>query len=50
MRMIIQPVSYTFSYWGARLGIEKDIVICPKRWWNSEVGNPQIFPENWIEL
>lgn len=40
----------TFSYWGARLGIEKDIVICPKRWWNSEVGNPQIFPENWIEL
>ena len=40
----------TFSYWGARLGIKKEIIIYPQKWWNSSDGNPDIFPINWICL
>lgn len=40
----------TFSYWGARLGIKKDIIMCPQKWWNDNAGNPNIFPEGWISL
>lgn len=40
----------TFSYWGARLGIKKEIVIYPERWINppAKVGN--LFPDNWIKM
>lgn len=40
----------TFSYWGARLGQEKECIFYPKKWWNSEHGNPNIFLDNWIGL
>lgn len=35
----------SFSYWGARLGREKDFVIRPAKWIGNEV--PDIFPEKW---
>lgn len=40
----------TFSYWGARLGIKKDIIICPQKWWNNEKGNPNIYLKEWITV
>ena len=40
----------TFSYWGARLGCAKECIIYPKKWWNSDKGNPDIFPNDWIGL
>lgn len=38
----------TFSYWGVRLGVEKELVIYPKRWWNSKNGSPNIFMDEWV--
>lgn len=38
----------TFSYWGARLGVKKECVIYPHRWWNKETGNPDIFMDEWV--
>ena len=38
----------TFSYWGALLGIKKNIVIYPRKWINSPLGIPDIFMEHWI--
>lgn len=40
----------TFSYWGAQLGNNKEKIIYPLKWWNSEKGNPNIFPHDWIGL
>lgn len=39
----------TFSYWGAFLNKNNNIVIYPKKWKTSE-GNLDIFPENWIAM
>lgn len=39
----------TFSYWGAYLNKNNNIVIYPKKWKTSE-GNLDIFPENWIAM
>lgn len=40
----------TFSYWGARLGLAKNLILYPQRWINSDLGQPDIFPEGWIEI
>ena len=40
----------TFSYWGGQLGNNKETIIYPLKWWNSDKGNPNIFPYNWIGL
>lgn len=37
----------TFSFWGAMLGKQKEIVYYPTKWINSKDGNPQIFPVEW---
>ena len=37
----------TFSYWGAYLGVKKEIVFYPKKW-NNGVPTPSIFEDNWI--
>jgi hypothetical protein len=39
----------TFSYWGARLGKSKKVVVYPKHWINS-VRQPDIFPKWWIDI
>lgn len=38
----------TFSYWGASLGVKKETIVYPQRWWNHKDGNPDIFFDNWI--
>lgn len=40
----------TFSFWGARLGNEKQIVTYPEKWINTNDGAPDIFPDSWIKL
>lgn len=40
----------TFSYWGARLGIKKEFIICPQKWWNNKHGNPNIYINEWIKI
>lgn len=40
----------TFSYWGAYLVTEKDVVVYPKKWYNSGIEAPDIAPINWIGL
>lgn len=40
----------TFSYWGARLGKRKEIVIYPLKWINSKEMTPNIFPNSWIGI
>lgn len=40
----------TFSYWGARLGINKNIVIYPERWINPPEKVGDIFPDKWIKI
>lgn len=38
----------TFSYWGAKLGRKKEIVIYPTKWVNEPYTAPTIFPNDWI--
>lgn len=38
----------TFSYWGARLGKKKKIVIYPSKWFNPPHKVSDMFPKNWI--
>lgn len=38
----------TFSFWGAILGNEKEMVIRPKRWIGNDV--PDIFPSSWFSI
>lgn len=40
----------SFSYWGAYLGKKKKTAIYPKKWWNAETGNPDIFMDEWIGM
>ena len=42
----------TFSFWGAYLNEQGNIVIYPKRWFNENCGVPvpDIFPDEWIGL
>lgn len=40
----------TFSYWGAYLVTDKNVVVYPKKWYNSGVEAPDIAPSNWIGL
>jgi hypothetical protein len=40
----------TFSYWAAILNGEKDIVIYPRKWYNSQLPQPKIFPNDWIGI
>lgn len=40
----------SFSYWGAYLGVKKDVVMYPMKWWNAKEGNPDIFMDVWIGL
>jgi hypothetical protein len=40
----------TFSYWGAMLGEEKQIITYPKKWVNPPFKAPNIFPDKWIEI
>ncbi len=38
----------SFSYWGAVLNKEKEIVVYPQKWFNSHT--PDIFPNSWIGI
>lgn len=38
----------SFSYWGAMLNKNRNIVIYPGKWYNDKT--PDIFPNNWIAL
>ena len=38
----------SFSYWGAMLNKNSNIVIYPGKWYNDKT--PDIFPNNWIAL
>lgn len=40
----------TFSYWAAMLAKDINIVTYPQKWENSNLGAPDIFPNNWIGL
>lgn len=40
----------TFSFWGAKLGCEKQVVTYPEKWINTSDGAPDIFPDSWIKL
>lgn len=40
----------TFSYWGAMLVTEKDVVVYPQKWYNSELEAPDIAPSTWIGI
>lgn len=37
----------TFSFWGARLNMNDNIVVYPKKWYNEPWTAPNIFPEDW---
>lgn len=38
----------TFSFWGARLGVEKKFICHPLKWINDPEGNFDIIPDEWI--
>ncbi len=38
----------TFSYWGALLGVDKDMVIYPKAWFEKQ--GQRICPDHWIGI
>ena len=38
----------SFSYWGAMLNANKNVVIYPRKWFNTHT--PDIFPSQWIGL
>lgn len=40
----------SFSYWSAYLNKEKQMVIYPKKWYNSGYNAPDIFPNNWLSI
>lgn len=40
----------TFSYWGAYLVTDKEVVVYPKKWYNSGIEAPDIAPSNWVGL
>lgn len=40
----------TFSYWGAMLGPQKEIVIYPAKWINHPFMIGDIFPKDWIKF
>ena len=39
----------TFSWWGAYIGKEKEVVIAPSKWF-SDNRSHDIIPRNWITL
>ena len=40
----------TFSYFGAYLGVHKNVIVYPKQWINDEFGAPDIFFNDWIGI
>lgn len=41
----------TFSYWAARIGVKKDLIIHPSKWFNNHPsGNPDMFENDWIAI
>jgi hypothetical protein len=40
----------TFSYWGAFLNSKTEMVIYPKKWFNSQYSTPDIFPKTWLGI
>lgn len=40
----------SFSFWGAKLGRNKDMVIYPKKWDNLNRSAPDIFEDDWISI
>lgn len=40
----------TFSFWGAKLGVKKQIVTYPLKWENSRSGIPNLFDNDWIGI
>lgn len=40
----------TFSFWAARLNVNDNTVIYPKKWYNEPWTAPDIFPEEWIGI
>lgn len=40
----------TFSFWGARLNINNNTVVYPKKWYNEPWSAPRIFPDEWIGI
>lgn len=41
----------TFSWWGAYLNrSDKKIVISPAKWFNTEINDIDIIPDNWIKI
>ena len=40
----------SFSFWGASLNNKKQMVIYPKKWYNSGYNTPDIFPTNWLGI
>lgn len=40
----------TFSYWGARLGVVKQLICCPKKWYSDAFQDPDLYPDNWVKF
>ncbi|TLD82328.1 alpha-1,2-fucosyltransferase [Helicobacter sp. MIT 05-5293] len=40
----------TYSWWGAYLGRQKDIVIAPAKWISLYKESPQIIPKEWVKV
>ena len=40
----------TFSYWGAMLGRQKEIVVYPDKWINPPFQVGDLFPEEWVKI
>ena len=40
----------TFSFWAARLNINDNTVIYPRKWFNEPWTAPDIFPKDWIGI
>ncbi len=39
----------SYSYWGARLGDDKGIVVAPRKWF-LKMSDPDLYPDSWITL
>jgi hypothetical protein len=40
----------TFSWWAATLGVEKDAIACPTKWFRNLNDPKDLYPDHWIKV